>query len=607
MEENRIVLGSLRYKSASDKDVGLQVDLNQSQKELMEFEPNTNVNLPELFDIERQESTIFRPSAKIVLLFENQYSGITNYKQFKNHLYYVNEEFYAQQQAANPGGSIPWGGYPQYSEFSFIRSDFDVVGYTTPPNEHVNFLTKNAYRYNWDVYLSYAFSGYNRFLRYDDKTPTGSVNTQSWFANEGIPFTVLFTDNNGYNLITLRCAIDHGVSVGEYVELTNESGVPMTYQGSNVYQVHSLGNGLYDSEKYYINIYDFGILPSLGSPFLNGQQGTLKRIINIENSGETKSKYYVRRHKLLTNFDDSIINRAGFELNAFNQSSKYVPSALTPNSVAKIVTKTNNESYIVTFSKDVDITSLLDNNGQPIRELFFTIIHKGFFGWFYDPPLAVLNSVLQEGYVFNMTQNKPPNFCPTGTIIPSNWWQKNNVLSYSVIPAKSYVKNGLTFYYNDSLKADDIVDGDFCEWNDFEQKERLISNYIHKITFNNVAFNNNPTPNSCSPVLNPKGYYYMPHYPVKIRQYSDYIEEGDPKNTDLIPQYAFYSSYRKLFRWRDIYTYGFVDSSGNGVSLPFLNGVHHPYLNILFRLIPEGYDFSDLITDINEPTEDDCE
>lgn len=606
--EHRLVLGSLRYKSASDNDVGLQVDLNQTQRDMVEFQPNTNVDLTELYDQERQDSTIFRPTAKLVLLFENQYSGTTIYPPFKENLFYINERFYAQQQQLNPGIPYAWGGYPQYSEFSFIRTDIDVSGYTSPPNEHVYFLTKSATNYNWNIYLTYAFSGYNKYLRYDDKRANNSVNPQNWFASDGIPYTILSTASNGYNLITLRCRIEHGVSIGEYVELIDDTGNPLNYQGSNVYQVHSLGNGLYDSEKYYINIYDYGILTTLGSPFNSGKQGVLKRVISEDNINETRSKYYVRQHKVLTRVDDAIIAKAGFELNAFSQVSKYVPSALTPNSVAKIVTKTNNQSYTISFSKDVDVSPLLDNNGIPVSELFFTVIHKGYFGWFYSNQ-SIANSVLKEGYVFNMTYITP-NACASTVSIPSNWWNLNFVRSYTKIPFRTYVKGGYTFYYNESLDVGDIIDGDFCEWNDYEQKERVISKYIHKIYYNTTIFNNtNAVLGVCSQSTpnNPYGYYYIPHYPVKIRDFSDYIEEGDPKNTDFIPDYAFYSSYRKLFRWRDIYTYGFVDSAGNGVNLPFMNGVHHPYLNINFRVIPEGYNFSDILTDIGRPLNDDCE
>ena len=56
----------------------------------------------------------------------------------------------------------------------------------------------------------------------------------------------------------------------------------------------------------------------------------------------------------------------------------------------------------------------------------------------------------------------------------------------------------------------------------------------------------------------------------------------------------------------DIYTYGFIDESGNGVDYPFLNGTHYPSTNISFRVFPEGNVSEDILT-IADPIIDDCE
>ena len=34
----------------------------------------------------------------------------------------------------------------------FIRTDNNVVGYTVPPNNHINFVNKSASTYNWTHY-----------------------------------------------------------------------------------------------------------------------------------------------------------------------------------------------------------------------------------------------------------------------------------------------------------------------------------------------------------------------------------------------------------------------------------------------------------------------
>ena len=215
---------------------------------------------------------------------------------------------------------------------------------------------------------------------------------------------------------------------------------------------------------------------------------------------------------------------------------------------------------------DVDVQPLRDNQNRPISELYFTTVWKGYFGW---------TKKLKQGWNFNI---------PLANSIPNPWWDTSNPLSNSNIPTGTY--NSLTvplvgpFIYTENLKAGDLIDGDYCEWNDYEQTERVISRYNHKITFNETYFGLNTD----APQTNQFGYYYNPHDPIVIRRYSTYIEEGDPLKVVNIPDYAFYSNLSNSFRWRDIYPYGFIDTNDNGVDYPFTNGKHYPFTNTIFRI-----------------------
>ena len=185
------------------------------------------------------------------------------------------------------------------------------------------------------------------------------------------------------------------------------------------------------------------------------------------------------------------------------------------------------------------------------------------------------------------------------------WWDQTNFLSNTPINQGQYFSNTLPptgpFNFNLDLNVGDIIDGDFCEWNDYYQTERVISRINHKFVYNDQYFNI-PTD---APAQNQFGYYYKPHNPIKIREYSGYIEEG-PSNIFNIPDYAFYSNLSNGFRWRDLYPYGYIDTEGIGVDYPFLNGKHYPYANIVFRVFPEGIGVQN-ITEITQPTTDECE
>lgn len=585
-DTTKIVLGSLRYKSSSDTVLLVNVDLNQNEKELIEFDRNVDLSLQQVFTDERQLGGIFRPVTKYSIIFNNEYTGSTNYAPFKNNLYYTNA--IANTISTFPSGNLPpitpiltvnWDGHPQYFEFDFIRTDNNVVGYTIPPNNHINFVNKSASTYNWTHYMSYAFTNNpNKNMYAIDHITNASW---GWIASDGIPFIIIQGNDDFGPFISFRCPMKHGLKVNNFVELS------LMYNNSNIFQVVSLGDSGFGSDEYIFNIYNIGYI---GTIFNNGVTGTFKRVINESNLNETKSKYYVRVHKILTNAEDAVLVKSGFEQNVYNTKTKFETAVLTPNGVSRSSIKEGGQAYTLSFNVDIDVQPLRDNQNRPISELYFTTIWKGYFGW---------TKKLKQGWTFNI---------PLNNLIPNPWWEVSNVLSNTNIVTNTY--NSLTipiigpFIYNENLKPGDLIDGDYCEWNDYEQTERVISRYNQKITFNQSHF----SLNTDAPQSNQFGYFYTPHDPIVIRKYSTYIEEGDPLKVINIPDYAFYSNLSNSFRWRDLYPYGFVDNDGVGIEYPFINGKHYPFVNTIFRIIPEGSNVGiDNITVISDPIVDDCE
>ena len=573
-ETTKVVLGSERFKSAIDTDILLNVPLNQSSKDFVEFDRNSDLNLQQVFDDERQKSTIFRPSCKYSLIFKNELIGTTSYNPFKNNLYYTNAVNNAITQLTIP--NTAWQGYPQYPEFDFIRTDNNVIGYTQPPNNHITFINKSASTYNWTHYLTYGFEN-----DYDKPMSATDPETQAswyWLANDGIPYYIRIGNDQNPGQISFRCPMKHGLNENEFVEL------PFTYNGENIFQISSLGDVGFGSEEYIFNINNIGYT---GSTFQTGNIGNFRRVINNNNVNETKSKYYVRIHKVLTNTECSILTKAGFELTNFRTQTKLEKAVLTPNNTVRTSIKEGSQAYNLSFNCDIDINPLLDNQKRPISKLYFTTLWKGFFGWTQN---------LKQGFDFNT---------PLINDLPSSWWDYTNPLSNTGIQQSSYVSNTPTttpFFYNEELQIGDIIDGAYCEWNDYEQKEREISEMNHKITFNQNFFN---VP-SDAVLTNPLGYYYKPHNEITIREYSDYIEEAPATGVLGIPDYAFYSNLSNSFRWRDLYSYGYIDTSDIGVDYPFLNGKHYPFKNFVFRVYPEGIGLQN-INEIVEPLIDECE
>ena len=566
MNNYTIIPSNLKYKGAPSVDEKVSISLDQTSHEITEYDRSATISLAQVYDDERQACTVFRPTFKVKYLYDNTYTGTTTFLPFQYNLYYVNPE-----QSFVSG---TWKGFPQYYEFDFFRPIVD--------NQHFPYKSKSAYTYNWMYYLTYPHeNNYKKKLAYYSDLPNGDM---TWLAEEGIPFTIENIEINGNGLISFNCIGSHGLTPNEYVELS------LTYRNSNIFQVYSLGNGSFDSEEYVFNVLDIGYT---GTTFGDNVMGTFKRVINPDNLTETKSKYYVREHKVITNLDDIIVTKIGFEKNVFREDKQFEYSSITPNQLSRISQKTSSNAYNMTSAYDLDFAGYIDNQKRPLSEIFLTIVNKGYSGYFNEPSFGV---GLKQGWEFNLTKEV------------NEYWDLVNNESNTTVPLSSYTQTRgatKTFNYNGNLMKGDVMDGDFCEWNDYEQIERVISTYYHKINYNQTVFQtmNNPDTNSL-------GFYYQPHNSMTLRVFSDYIETGDIDFIDQVPSYSFYSSADQQFRWRDLYTYGFTDNLERGVDYPFLNTAHYPFSDITFRLIPEGINYNESLFGIDFPIKplfDECE
>lgn len=566
MNNFTLIPSGLKYKGSPSVDEKVTIPLNQTSRQITEYDRSTTVSLAQIYDNERQSCTVFRPTFKLNYIYSNTYTGTTTYLPFQYNLYYVNPE--------NSKNNGIWKGFPQYYEFDFFRPDVK--------DNHFIYKSKSAYTYNWMYYLTYPYENdYTKKLSYYGSSSDSIV----WEAQEGIPFVIENIEINGNGLISFKCVAPHGLSVNEFVELS------LSYRDSNIFQVYSLGNGLFDSDPYVFNVFDIGYT---GNTFDDNVTGLFKRVINPDNLTETRSKYYVRKHKVLTNLEDLIMTKNGFERNVFNEEKKFEYSSITPNNVSRISQKTSSNSYNITSAYDLDLAGYRDNQKRPLSELYLTIINKGYSGYFNEPSFGY---GLKEGWGFNLSKEL------------NDYWDLNNFESTCKnVPLSSYTQTSgstKTFYFNQNLSKDDVLYGDFCEWNDYEQLERVISPYYQKMNYNQQVFQ---TTNSYT--TNSPGFYYKPHNKMTLRVFSDYVETGDLQFIDQLPGYSFFSQSDQQFRWRDLYTYGYLDNLDRGVDYPFLNTSHYPFADITFRLIPEGVNYNEELNGIDFPIKpliDGCE
>lgn len=521
MNKYNIVPSAFKNKVSDDDGSQISIELESSIKELTEFDRDVTIDLKNLYNQEKSNSFKIRPVFSINFTYNNSYSGITTTK-YKNELIYpVLNSFYIQDDKVKKG-------FLQAYEFDFFRP---------PKLTAYGYETSKAFNYNWGYYLTYPYSG-------DSKQ---SLNIKignsffDWVAEDGIPFVGNQIIINGFDVIRITCGVEHNIKEGESILIDDV-----------VYDVYSFGDASYGSDKYIINV--LNVNNQIKSNIFN----TLKRVIIGGNSGETTSRYYIRKHKVIDGGDKLIVTKSGFQRGVFDGRSVL---SYNNNSFSGY-TKESNYSYNFTVQNEINIDDIVDNHNRPITELYLTIVFKGQSGFF-----ASRNERMKKGWEFNILNNKA-------------WWESRNPKSDSNISTILYFDNdNKEFFYYSHPKE---FDGDFCEYNDYDQTEIVISDFYYKIKHSQSIFDIND---------NEKGYYYKPHNKLQLKVFSDYVETVDKNLADNLPNYAFYSKVDNQFRWRDIYSVGFFDENNNGVNYPFVNGAFYPFVNNVFKLFPEGYDY----------------
>jgi hypothetical protein len=87
-----------------------------------------------------------------------------------------------------------------------------------------------------------------------------------------------------------------------------------------------------------------------------------------------------------------------------------------------------------------------------------------------------------------------------------------------------------------------------------------------------------------------EGYNYYPHHSIKIRQFSNYVEQGDTSVIN-IPSYS-EDLGDDRYLWRDFLDIGYNDGQEETIDYPYLNNVHYLYNNLCIytrRQDPFGY------------------
>jgi hypothetical protein len=571
MEKKKIILPSKKFFGSSEEDLNIRLGLDESRNLLREGDRTIILDNSVLFAKERNESPNYKIHGKLKMVFRNMYSGETLYDTLQERLYLVGDG-----SAIPPGASSKFIGFLPYDEFAFLRKDvYREVNLITGGTSNLDFYTPNiqltgtnphqsissieAPYHNWNIYLSYVYSGDTQFpIKY-----TLSGNTvYSFVSGDGIPFRV--TDNG--NTYTLICPVEHGMIAGEYITIsggTLDNSVPVS---GRTFSINSVGDSFFRSEKFVLEI-NKSEMPS-GTTLSTVVLG--KRCIDRNNITGTTSTYYVHKHKTLTEEKDYILDKVGFESPIWENERKL----LLENSAGTndyLVERNRMESLIYDFKNSFVLTGLTNNLGYLPTEVYVTVVLINANGYFDYPP--------KVGYKFNFHDSwADAHFNGTSSIettIPTTGF------------SRTVASTTFNFTGGTELPLNTILTGAFIEYNEYELKERVVSEAFHKFSNPTNIFDyyqeDSDYYSGASPT-NKTGIYYQPHYRVKLRQLSPYVESSTTNDIYGLPQNAKYSEDERLWKWHDLYDHGFIDPDGFGTNFPFMNYTHYVKNDINFYL-----------------------
>jgi hypothetical protein len=556
MEKKKIILPSKRYSNADSEDVNIRVSLEEQKNLLREGDRNIVLDVNELFNKERNNSNNYKIHGKIKMVFRNMYSGTTSYEPLNKNLY-----------LSGDGSNGDFTGFIPYNEFAFLRNDVlrevytgltenDEIDLSNPtligPTGHTIISPIQAPYHNWNIYLSYVYD-------HDDNHPmkyTLSGDTvYDFVSGDGIPFRV----SSGSTYTILTSPVEHGISSGEYILIED-----------NPLYVSELGNELYNSEKYIINLLNNDI--PTGVTLTSDTVVFGKRCLNRDNITGTTSQYYVHKHKLLTTSKDYLIDKIGFESSIWEDERKIIfENSLGENDV--IVERNRMESLIYDFKTPYTLTGITNNLGYTPTDLYVTVLLRNGNGYFTYPPKVGWKFNFHDTWIdqhFSGTTSEETSM-GTGTTFTSN--SSSGFTGGDILITGT---SGLT--------------GAFVEYNESELRERIISEAYHRFSCVTDYFDHGQEDDSVfsgSTSDNPHGFFYQPYYRVKIRQLSPYIETSDTDEILNLPENTKYFEGEGLWKWRDLYDQGFIDQDGFGTNYPFINNIHYIKNDINFYLRSE--------------------
>jgi hypothetical protein len=554
-ERTKKRLNSETSKQSVNTDTYLNINIEGKERLLPKNEINHIVNAAEQFNKERQSCSFYKilgsinPTVSNCLfnLSDTNNNNLYTYAVF-NTLPFLSRS-YPQDLDLNDDEDLTynksidyylkekdgWFGYydPDVSKKSLCNF-FDME----PKRQRFSFILDNEpYKStnvldsvkNWELTITYpsaSFSGHTMV-----KNGLLIIDTQSLIVSER-------------QVTAFSVACKHNLMVGDIVELSDTNG----YNGQHTVYSVGLSNG--DLKDYYFVI----DTPTNGSISVNSRMNKIVDGNRVDYYFRLFSKIKTKNSPIIET-DDYETYQAGFSENFYNDP------------IVQFV-----------FNEEIDVSDLKDNLGRPLSEIYLSVFKTTSNGLFTS-----VKSGIEAPYISNLNNSDSLTY----------------LLDVPVIQ-KIHNGNNLPFVSHKPLETlnalPNVFFGDIVEYNKTTLLETVLADIQHRFNTNNREISNpiqeyySTTTSSTQQAqtrpldLGPRqeGYFYKAHHLIKIRNFSNYIEEAD-NTVDNIPSYAKLRDDGK-YVWRDLLSIGFNDGEENVLDYPFLNNSHYRYQNYCFNV-----------------------
>ena len=578
-------LNKVTSKLSVNLDTSVKLTLESEQKILPTGEINHIVNEVEQYNKERNESKKYRLIATIDPLISNVLfnsssdqvpkdfglpSGATDlddktnsygWEIFTNNIFkqdILKTQAVSDTPAAGSQPAQPLLGREDFTfEQSFKKHLKEINGwfgffdpdetksgdcsfYDMEPTRY-RFEFNNNSNKNWDIVITYP----------------ATTDTSHYLVTNGLLVTTLTIRNlGGRKLVCLGTAVPHNLVNGDDVKLTN---MPVS-ELNGVFTVLSVGLDNGDDKKNFFTIgvdATISVISNLIGIAFNG--GRLKRLYRGH-----EVTYYLRKFR---------------KVKMFNTQKPMESDDYELYPVGFAVTSYNDKLYQLTINEDIDLSNLKDNLGRPISEIYITILKTD--------SNSTFTRVLDGFDMVNIEGNTKTNSAQFRKI--SNIRKIHTLISDPKAPFISHDPldlngNGIDIFDNEYY-------GDIVEYSKYEVQETVLAEVMHRFNTidresgSDITFTDNAEPDATKQTktieaTRLEGYIYKPHHKIQIREFSNYIEQGDSK-TSNIPDYREQFG-TTVYMWRDLFDIGLNDGTNPPINFPFLNGCHYLYSNICF-------------------------